>query len=304
VRRPTDTAGKETQKPPTRLPIETLRKLNVHGTVQIGSATFAGLVFTGVTLPVAAADGRVRLGPAQAHLLGGVYDGDTVLDARLAQAQLSLNEHVKGMDVGAFMKQSLDTTRVSGHGDANAILAGVGNTDTDILRSLNGKIDVNVKEGAINGIDLWYELRRARAVVKRDAVPARTGPERTVFNTFSGSGTLARGILKNDDLSIETDYLKVHGGGTLDLGAKTIDYRVVAQLYKLPPEGAGSELKDLKAADIPFTLTGSLQNMALRPDIEAFAKGQLRQEVNQKLQGKQDELKKKLGDKLRDLLGR
>jgi len=290
--------------PPTPLPIEALRKLNAHGTLQMGSVTLGGLPLTGVTLPLTANAGRVHLGPTQARFFGGTYNGDAVLDARPAQAQLSLNEHVKGIDVGALGKAALDTARISGHGDANAVVTGVGNTDADILRSLSGKIDFNVREGAFNGVDLWYELRRARALVQAQTVPVHSGPERTLFNTLAGSGNLDKGVLHNDDLSIETDYLRIHGKGTLDLGTQAVDYSLVATLYKLPPEGAGSELADLKAADIPFTVRGSLDNLTVRPDLQELAKARVRQEVNKKLEEKKGELQKKLGEKLQDLFGR
>jgi AsmA protein len=290
--------------PPAPLPLETLRKLNARGTLQVGSVTLGGLPLTGVILPLTANAGRVHLGPVQARFFGGAYNGDAVLDARSAQAQLSANEHVKGIDMGALAKAALDTTRISGHGDANAVMTGVGNTDADILRSLSGKIDFNVREGALNGVDLWYELRRARALVQAEAAPARTGPERTLFNTLSGSGNLDKGVLRTDDLSIETDYLRVHGKGTLDLGTQAVDYNLVATLYKLPPEGAGSELADLKAADIPFTVRGSLDNLTVRPDLKELAKARVRQEVNKKLEEKSGELQKKLGEKLKDLFGR
>jgi AsmA protein len=161
-----------------------------------------------------------------------------------------------------------------------------------------------VREGALNGVDLWYELRRARALVQAEAAPARTGPERTLFNTLSDSGNLDKGVLRTDDLSIETDYLRVHGKGTLDLGTQAVDYNLVATLYKLPPEGAGSELADLKAADIPFTVRGSLDNLTVRPDLKELAKARVRQEVNKKLEEKSGELQKKLGEKLKDLFGR
>jgi AsmA protein len=291
------------QKPPTPLPIDTLRKLDAHGTLRVGNATVAGLAFSGVSLPLTAKDGRVHLGPTQAHLFGGGYNGDIVLDARPAKAQLSLNEHVRGMDVGALMKATFKTARVVGRGDADAAVTAIGNTDADMFRTLAGKVDVNVKQGAIDGIDLWYEIRRARALLKREPMPARTGPERTVFNTLTGNGVLDKGVLRNDDLRIETDYLKARGKGTLDLETKRIDYQLVAELYKLPPEGAGSELADLKAAEIPLSITGTLEDMKVRPDIEALAKARVRQEVNEKVQQKTDELKKKLGDKLKDLLG-
>ena len=283
------------------LPIETLRKLDVQGTLDAGQATFDGISFTGVTLPFTARGGRVHLGPTQAHMLGGAYNGDVVLDAASAQARVSLNEHAKGVDVGELMKAAFDTTRISGHGDADAVLAGTGNTYEAILRSLGGKIEFNVKEGAVNGVDLSYELQSAQALLQKQLPPPRPGSARTLFNTFSGSANLDKGVLRNDDLSIETDYLRTHGKGTLDLGTKRIDYRLVASIYKLPPGGAQG---NGKVADIPLLLTGNLGNLKIRPDLEALAAARVRQEVNDRLQGKQDELRKKLGDKLKDLLGR
>ena len=291
------------QEPPISLPAAALRKLDLHGGLHIGHATVAGVAVSAVSLPLAAKDGRVHLGPTQARVFGGAYNGDIVLNVAPAQAQLSLNEHVRDVDASELLKSALETTRLSGRGDANMVVTGGGNTDADILRSLAGKIDVNVREGAINGIDLWYELRRARALLRQEAIPPRTGPERTPFNTFSGSGNLIRGVLRNDDLSIETDYLKAHGKGTLDLGTKAVDYRIVASVYNLPPQGAGSEMKDVKAADLPLLITGNLASLKVRPDLEGLAKAQVRQEVQRKVQEKSDELKKKLGDKLQDLFG-
>jgi AsmA protein len=289
-----------TKAPPTPLPVDALRKLNARGTLRVKSLTVRRLVFTGVVLPVAAKDGRVHLGPAEAGLFGGRYDGDISIDARPALAQLSVSEHIKGVDIGATMKALYNTSRIIGRADANATLSGVGNTDAAILATLNGKFDANVKDGAIDGVDLWFELRQARALVKREALPAQTGPQRTPFKTLTATGTVESGVVRNDDLQIDTDYLKASGRGTLDLKTEAVDYHLTAQLHKLPPQGAaGSELADLKVGEIPISITGSLASLKVRPDIETLA----RQEVKGKLQQKTDELKQKLGDKLRGLFG-
>jgi AsmA protein len=293
--------GFEPAKAPTPLPLETLRKLDVHGTLRVGRATFAAIVFTDVTMPLMAKDGHIRLGPTQARLYGGTYSGDIILDARPVQAQLSLNEHVRDTDIGALVKDAYGSARISGHADVNAAVAGTGNTDEAMTRSLSGKIDLNVKQGALNGIDVVYALQGANALLKREALPQRTGPERTIFNSLQATATLDKGVLRNEDLRIETDFLKVHGGGTLDLATGAIDYRLVTSVYKLPPSGgAGRDLDALKAADVPLIVSGTLASPTVRPDIEALAKGQLRQEVQQKAG---DLVKKKLGDKLKDLFG-
>ncbi len=293
------------RKPPTPLPIETLRKLNLHGTLQVGSATLSGITLTGVTLPVTANDGRLHLGPTRASTLGGTYNGDILLDARGQEAHLTTNEHAKGIDVGALAKALLDTTRLSGHGDANIVVAGVGNTDADIMRSLGGKIDVNVKDGALNGIDLWFEERRAYALIKQTAVPERPQPVRTAFNTLSATANLDKGVAHTDDLTVATDFLKLRGKGTFDLTTQAVDYQIVVSLSKVPPPGsAGSELASLQSTDVPFTIRGTVDNLTVRPDIQSLAKAQVRQKVNEELDKHKDEIKQKLGDKLKGLFGR
>lgn len=291
-------------KAPTDLPLDALRKLNARGLLRVGKATVTKLPFTDVRLPLDAKDGRVRLGPTQAKLFGGAYDGDIVLDARPAKATLSMNEHVKSIDMGALLKASLDTTRVAGKGNANAQLTASGNTDVALFKSLAGKIDFDIKDGAINGVDLWYEIRRALALFKQQAPPAReSGTPKTAFNALSGSAVVDNGVLRNDDLIADMTYLKVKGRGTLALESQAIDYRLTTEVYKLPANEE-AQLADLKAAEIPVTITGTLSEMKVRPDVEGYLKARFKKKVDEKVEEKKEELKKKLNDKLKGLFGR
>jgi AsmA protein len=294
--------------PPTPLPLETLRKLDVKGTLHVASATFSNLVFTDVVMPLVAKDGHVRLGPTQARLYGGSYNGDIVLDARPVQAQLSLNEHLHGTDIGALVKAAFDSARLSGRADADVAVTGVGNTDDAIKRSLSGKIDVDVKQGALIGVDIVFELQRVNALLKRQVPSQRagTGPPRTIFNALQTKGTLDKGVLQIDDLRMETAdrFLKVHGGGTLDTVSERINFKLVTSVNKLPagdaPGGASGGLDALTAVEVPLTITGTMSSPTVRPDIEGLAKGKLGQEVQQKAG---ELVKKKFGDKLKDLFG-
>jgi AsmA protein len=289
-------------KAPTPLPMELLRSLNVQGKVRVGRAKVADLPFTDVRLPIEAKEGHTHLGPTQAKLFGGTYDGNIVLDAKPAQATLSTDEHLKNIDIGAFMKAGFDTTRVVGKGNDNAKLNATGNTDQAMFRTLAGKIDFDVKDGAVTGVDLWYELRRAVALFKRQELPQRpAGEPKTAFNALSGSALVDKGVLRNDDLLVDMSYLRAKGKGTLALESQAVDYRLVAEIYKLP-EGDTS-MSDLKAAEIPVTITGTLADMKVRPDVEGYLKSRFKKEVDKKVDEKKEELRKKLGDKLKGILG-
>jgi hypothetical protein len=100
---------------------------------------------------------------------------------------------------------------------------------------------------------------------------------------------------------METDFLKVHGRGTLDMATEAINYQLVTSVNELPAGSTGGGgLDALRSVDVPLTITGTLSSPTVRPDIEALAKGRLGQEVQQKAG---ELVKKKLGDKLKDLFG-
>jgi hypothetical protein len=161
-----------------------------------------------------------------------------------------------------------------------------------------------VKDGAFNGVDLWYEIRRAYSVVKRQTMPVRdSGPPRTAFRTLTANATVDNGVVNNREPRIDLDYLKASGNGTLDLSTKGVDYELVAEVYKLPPEGDSVDLSDLKAAEIPISIRGTLDDLKVRPDVGKLVGARVRQEVTERVQDKKEDLKKKLEDRLKDLLG-
>ena len=288
--------------PPTPLPIDMLRSLNLQGKLHVGRAKVTDMPFTDVRLPIEAKEGRAHLGPTQAKLFGGTYDGNIVLDAKPAQATLSVDEHAKSIDIGSLMKAGFETTRIVGKGNANAKLNATGNTDQAMFKTLAGKIDFDVKDGAVTGVDLWFELRRAVALFKRQEQPTRpAGEPKTAFNALSGSALVNKGVLSNDDLLVDMSYLRAKGKGTLALESQAVDYRLVAEIYRVPEGDAG--MADLKAAEIPVTITGTLADMKVRPDVEGYLKSRFKKEVDKKVDEKKEELRKKLGDKLKGILG-
>jgi AsmA protein len=282
-------------EPPTPIPVETLRNLNARGQVQVGEAIFAGIKFTKLRLGLNARDGKVRFNPSEASMYGGKYSGDIGIDATSDVARVTLDEHISGVDFAPLFKDFFETERVSGKGSANFKLAGSGRNTDDIMKTLDGTLDFKVADGALEGADLWYEIRRARALLKKQAIPERSGPARTPFTALTGTGVMKNGVLSNNDLNVAMQYLKVTGQGTVNVPASTLDYRLVAAVLKMPREGADtSQMQDMVDARIPVKITGSLTDPKVRPDLESYLKNEVKQKVEEKV-------KEKLGDKLKDL---
>jgi AsmA protein len=289
-------AAKDAKQPPTEIPVDMLRKLNARGQLSVGEAIFAGMTFTKLRLGVNAREGKVRFYPSEASMYGGQYRGDVGIDATGKVARVTLDEHVSGVNFAPLFKDLFETQRVSGKGGANIKLTGEGRTSDDLMKTLDGTVDFNVADGALEGADLWYEIRRARAVLKQQAIPARdSGPPRTPFSALTGTGTMNDGVLKNDDLNVAMQYLKVTGQGTVDLPRNSLDYRLVTTVLKIPREGADTaQMQDMVDAQIPVKVSGSLSDPKVRPDVENYLKGEVKKKVEEKL-------KDKLGDKLKDI---
>lgn len=144
------------------------------------------------------------------------------------------------------------------------------------MQTLSGQFDANLADGALEGIDLGYQLAAAQALVEHQTAPPRNGPARTKFDAFRMSAQISSGVARTTDLIIASPLLRVTGQGNANLANKAIDLQMLASLSKAP----GATI-----ADVPLKVTGTYVDPIVRPDVEALAKG----ELNQKLQ---DVLKK------------
>jgi AsmA protein len=302
---PVEQAKTATAEPPTPIPVETLRNLNARGQLMVGEAIFSGIKFTKLRLGVNARDGKVRFNPSEASMYGGNYSGDIGIDATTDVARVTLDEHISGVDFAPLFKDFFETERVSGKGNANFKLAGSGKNSDDIMKTLDGNLDFKVTDGALEGADLWYEIRRARALLKQQAAPERSGPVRTPFTALTGTGVMKNGVLSNNDLNVAMQYLKVTGQGTVNVPASTLDYRLVAAVMKIPREGADtSQMQDMVDAEIPVKVTGALSDPKVRPDLEGYLKNEAKQRLDKEKDKVEEKIKDKLNDKLKDLFKR
>jgi AsmA protein len=302
---------------PFELPVDLLRSLDAKGKLAVGTLKVAGMTLSSVKLSLDAGDGIVRVNPSDSRLFGGAQHGTVAIDARGPVAKLSLDQQLKGIDFATLFTELFQSQRMTGRGDAKAVLSARGNDMDAILASLDGRIDFNVANGALKGADLWYEIRRARALWKREPMPSEASLGETRFKALKGSAQVTQGLLENRDLVVDMDYLKVNGEGKLDLKSSKVDYRLTANVYELPKDqqtaagtppatgaqpatdAAGTGLADLRKAEIPVRVTGTLEDLKIRPDLEAVAKAQMKGKVEEK----KEELSKKLSDKLSDWLG-
>jgi AsmA protein len=292
----TDAEASAGEAVPVEIPADLIRAFNLRGTLTLAEARLSGLAFTAIELGVTARDGNLRMHPISAQLFDGSYEGDVRIDASGDTPVLSVNEQVRGVNLGSLAKAMFDQEDITGTINGSFRLTGRGADLGVVQQSLNGEMAMELLDGAWEGTDVWYELRRARALFKQEPVPEPPSPPRTRFSTVKLTGPVRDGVFRNDDLFAELPFMQVTGKGSVDLPAAEIDYRLSARVLKKPEfagEMTAAELEDFTEAVIPLRIEGPLADPSIQPDIEEMLKEELEEKVRDKLE-----------DKLRDLLKR
>ena len=281
---------------PVEIPVDLIKPLNVRGGLKFESVLLGGLELEQVDLNLQTSNGRMRLYPMTAGLFGGNYSGDVSIDVSGSTPVLSMNESVQGVDLARLALAMFEQENISGTMSGNFKLSGRGQDMVEVQRTLNGDLSFELKDGTYEGTDIWYELRRARAVIKKETPPEPVLPARTKFSSVTATGVVTDGVMSNEDFVAELPFMQLTGNGDVDLPAGTVDYNLRARVYNKPEvmEGAtAEEIEDFTKTVIPLKVSGPLTAPKVRPDIEALLRKRVEEEVKEKLQ-----------DKLKDLFNR
>jgi len=270
-----------------------LKTLQMSGTLAIGSATVFSLNATDMRVGIVAKGGVTRISPATAKLYGGTYSGDVTLDDRGSVPALKLDQTLTSVDVAQLLKDFVKKSFLSGRGTVTTNLTAHGLTSDEITRSLDGHVTANVANGAIEGVDLWFAINSALALLQKQPLPGGSNSGRTSFEVFKASADLSNGVASTKDLAITSQNLHVSGRGTTNLVTEALNYQATVTISKPPANARAAETP----LEVPVSITGTMTRPTVRPDLEAMAKARVQQE----LEKHKGELQRQLQDKLKSI---
>lgn len=283
---------------PLPIPVEQLRALNLAGSVDIKLLKAAKLTSRDVHISLKAKDGRIRVHPATARLYEGTYSGDLRLDVSGAKPQLSVNEHLAGIQASPLLKDMLDNERLAGTGNINASFNTRGLTMSELRAGLNGQTDIAFTDGAIKGVNIAQMIREAQAKFKGEQAPP-AGANQTDFSELTATAMVTNGVLNNQDLSLKSPLLRISGAGKVDLVQGKIDYLLKTKITGALEGQGGKELDELKGLTIPVRISGDLRSPSYRPELDSVLKDKVEAEAKKKVEAQKEKLQNKLEDKLK-----
>lgn len=276
---------------------------DLQGRLRADEIQAGGARVSDLSVKVATQRGVLRLDPIEAHLFQGTYSGRAEIDLRRGPPRVHLDNRLSGVQMASLLEAMAGKATVSGRGDLS-LRAQFDAADADTaLVSLNGDGRFGLRDGAIQGFDIGRTIRQARAGLKGEPLSETEGPAETDFSELHGTFRISRGVARNDDLRAKSPLLRLEGHGTADLRRQAIDYLLTVNIVGTGKGQGGRDLEDLRGVPIPLRVSGPLQNLTYRLELDDALKASAQEQLRRKVE---DAIDRKLGgergEKAKDLL--
>ncbi len=285
-----------------KLPLEPLRSLNLNGELRMAQLKAFNLRSRDVLIQIKARDGVLEISPLTAKLYDGAVDVDLKLDARKDTPRFTVKESLTDVQAGPLLKDLTGDDKLLGTANVKANLNGAGNNVDEILNTLTGTAGFSFADGAVKGVNIAALIRKAQATLKGQSAPKQEQPNQTDFALMRGTATVTNGLVKNDDLVLQSPLLRISGAGEVSLPQETIDYTLTTKFVGSLEGQGGKGDQELKGVSVPVRVGGTFSNPTYAPDLGAVAKDAAKAEVDKRVQEQKQKLEKKLGTDIPDSL--
>ena len=204
-----------------------LRKLNLEGTLRVGSLKAANVKVAQFRADVRAHDGKINVSPLSAKLYDGTMDGSLGINAQ-GVPSIAIKQKLSGINVAPLTRDAADLDTLEGKGDIGMDLTMQGNTVSEMKRSLRGTMALDLVDGAVRGIDIIAKLHNVKEMASMVGVGAQTHAAdktaKTEFNELKATFKVSRGVAHNNDLFMKSSQLHVVGAGDVNINNGNMDF--------------------------------------------------------------------------------
>jgi len=263
--------------------LSALRDLRADGRIAIGALTVQRLKLADVKAQINARDGRLSVAPHSASLYGGTASGALTVFAQ--GNRIALKETLTGIALAPLLNDAAGRDPLDGKANVTLDLTTAGATADAFRRALAGTARVELKDGAVKGINLAETLRKTKAMLgsKSAAQQSAQGGQKTDFSEMTASFVIRNGVARNEDLDAKAPLFRLGGAGDIDIGNSTLNYLAKAAIVATSKGQGGAGLDELAGLTVPVKLSGPFDAVKYDIDYAAMASGVLKSRVVEKL---------------------
>lgn len=286
------------------IPVEPLKGLNIDAALGLGKLHVSKLDIQNIDLVVSAHNGLIKASKINADMYQGTLRNSATLDVRKTPIRIAVKKDIKGIQVGDMLKAAADTDVLTGALNSQANITARGRSVYDIVHSLNGTTNVQMKDGELKGIDMAQTVCQGLNTVKSLGINTQEVDKSTPFANLSASTKIVNGVVNNPDLKAALDAMVLSGKGKVNLPKESLDYRVGLTIEQNLFNKTCSIPDSLEGVEFPVDCKGGFDTdpaELCKPDLAVFKnifKAKAKAKVKAKVDAQKDKLKEKLGEKL------
>ncbi len=295
-----------------KLDLSALRAANGEIALKLKTLQLRAAHMEDVALKADWKGGLARLSLPNVKLYNGTGWLETSVDASSATPTIMHGVKLSGVQLGPLLKDLFQSDRLSGTAEMAFSVSGSGASQQAIMSSLSGSGSARITDGAIKGANLAEMVRNVKSAFsntgglptpERSPGFAQAGAQSTDFAELGGTFTIAGGVLKNNDLAMKAQLLRVSGAGEVDIGQRIVRYRVKPEVVA-SLKGQGG--KDKQGLEIPVLIEGPFEHLSYRADLQGAAQDALKdpEKAKESVKAVKEQLKeiRKNPDAVKDLL--
>ncbi|HEY4987623.1 MAG TPA: AsmA family protein, partial [Bradyrhizobium sp.] len=258
-------AGATAGGPWSNAPIE-LNGLNyVDAQIRLSAAevAIADARFAPAAIEATLAAGILKASVTNLGAYGGQASGEVIMDASSGNPNYAM--HCDLVDVRALpLLQSLaGFDKLDGRMQAKIAVRSAGASQRAIMSNLSGTAFLNFQDGAIRGLNVARMIRSLTSATLTGW--QETKDETTDLSQLAASFSVERGQATTTDLHLVGPLVRVTGTGTVDIGTKSLAFRVEPKLV-MTTEGQG-RATDPVGLGIPVMIDGPWAEPRIYPDM-------------------------------------
>jgi AsmA protein len=243
-------------QPDAPVDLSALKAVNGQFKFSAGQLAVRQYRLSNVELTASITNGHLNL----SRLATGAWGGHVLASgsADAASQRLGLLAQADGINVQAMLKDVASRDVLEGTGQVKLDVKTGGARLSQLIAGLDGAAALQLRDGAVRGINLAKSLREFKAQLsgQSDAVQRASQSEKTDFTEMTGTFQIKSGVAHNDDLSAKSPFLRVGGHGDINLVARRLDYTVSATVTGTIKGQDGAATNALSGVTVPVKLSG------------------------------------------------
>lgn len=287
-----------------KLDFSALRGHDVKGGIRIGALQVSKLQLAKLNAKLRLADGRLDVAPLNLNLYEGTASGSLSLNA--AGNGVAIRQNLAGISINPLMKDLSGKDLLEGRGNVALDVASRGDSVAAMKTALAGTASVNLKDGAIKGINLAQTLRdlQGKLGARQDATQQARAGDKTDFSELAASLKIANGVAHNQDLAMKSPFLRLSGAGDIDIGGGRMNYLAKVSVVASSAGQGGQGLDQLKGLTVPVRVTGPFEKLSYTLELGSLVADAAKAKVEEKKEEIKTKIEDKARDKLKGLFGR